>query len=418
MELATTKEVRPLARKPKRDLTMEEQLARGPVDLPFLMILMLLVGIGLIMMFSASYASAYYDSSASVQNNPLYYIQRQGLFAAAGIVCMYIISKINYQILRPLSIPLLMVAIFLLVLVLTPLGVEINGAQRWLYTFLLRGPTFQPSEIAKVAVIIFFAARLSKRDTEKKKRFTRRTSLGRFLNWLEKIGFLELVPYGAVLAVVLGLVLLEPHMSGTILIMVGAVAVLFVSGIDLKWFIGLGSLAAAGLTAIIFATDYMTARINLWLDPWLDPRGSGYQTIQSLYAIASGGLLGRGLGNSMQKFLYIPEPENDFVFPIVVEELGLVGGLLVLLLFALLILRGYWLALHARDKFGMLTIVGIITLLAVQVFLNIGVVTNLIPNTGISLPFFSYGGTALMIQLAEMGVVLGISRQIPAPKKD
>ena len=418
MELATTKEVRPLARKPKRDLTMEEQLARGPVDLPFLMILMLLVGIGLIMMFSASYASAYYDSSAMVQNNPLYYIQRQGLFAAAGIVCMYIISKINYQILRPLSIPLLMVAIFLLVLVLTPLGVEINGAQRWLYTFLLRGPTFQPSEIAKVAVIIFFAARLSKRDTEKKKRFTRRTSLGRFLNWLEKIGFLELVPYGVVLAVVLGLVLLEPHMSGTILIMVGAAAVLFVSGIDLKWFIGLGSLAAAGLTAIIFATDYMTARINLWLDPWLDPRGSGYQTIQSLYAIASGGLLGRGLGNSMQKFLYIPEPENDFVFPIVVEELGLVGGLLVLLLFALLILRGYWLALHARDKFGMLTIVGIITLLAVQVFLNIGVVTNLIPNTGISLPFFSYGGTALMIQLAEMGVVLGISRQIPAPKKD
>ena len=418
MELATTKEVRPLARKPKRDLTMEEQLARGPVDLPFLMILMLLVGIGLIMMFSASYASAYYDSSAMVQNNPLYYIQRQGLFAAAGIVCMYIISKINYQILRPLSIPLLMVAIFPLVLVLTPLGVEINGAQRWLYTFLLRGPTFQPSEIAKVAVIIFFAARLSKRDTEKKKRFTRRTSLGRFLNWLEKIGFLELVPYGVVLAVVLGLVLLEPHMSGTILIMVGAAAVLFVSGIDLKWFIGLGSLAAAGLTAIIFATDYMTARINLWLDPWLDPRGSGYQTIQSLYAIASGGLLGRGLGNSMQKFLYIPEPENDFVFPIVVEELGLVGGLLVLLLFALLILRGYWLALHARDKFGMLTIVGIITLLAVQVFLNIGVVTNLIPNTGISLPFFSYGGTALMIQLAEMGVVLGISRQIPAPKKD
>ena len=418
MELATTKEVRPLARKPKRDLTMEEQLARGPVDLPFLMILMLLVGIGLIMMFSASYASAYYDSSASVQNNPLYYIQRQGLFAAAGIVCMYIISKMNYQILRPLSIPLLIVAIFLLILVLTPLGVEINGAQRWLYTFLLRGPTFQPSEIAKVAVIIFFAARLSKRDTEKKKRFTRRTSLGRFLNWLEKIGFLELVPYGVVLAVVLGLVLLEPHMSGTILIMVGAAAVLFVSGIDLKWFIGLGSLAAAGLTAIIFATDYMTARVELWLNPWSDPSDKGYQTIQSLYAIASGGLLGRGLGNSMQKFLYIPEPENDFVFPIVVEELGLVGGLLVLLLFALLILRGYWLALHARDKFGMLTIVGIITLLAVQVFLNIGVVTNLIPNTGISLPFFSYGGTALMIQLAEMGVVLGISRQIPAPKKD
>ena len=405
-----------MARKPKRDLTMEEQLARGPVDLPFLMLLMLLVGIGLIMMFSASYASAYYDPD--VGNNPLYYIQRQGLFAIAGIVCMYIISKMNYQILRPLSIPLLIVAIFLLILVLTPLGVEINGAQRWLYAFLVAGPTFQPSEIAKVAVIIFFAARLSKRDTEKKKRFTRRTSLGRFLNWLEKIGFLELVPYGLVLGTVLALVLLERHMSGTILVMVGAAAVLFASGISLKWFVGLGSAAVALLVLIMLTTDYMTARINLWLNPWEDPRGAGYQTIQSLYAIASGGLLGLGLGNSRQKFLYIPEPENDFVFPIVVEELGLVGGVLVLLLFALLILRGYWLALHARDKFGMLTIVGIITLLAAQVFLNIGVVTNLIPNTGISLPFFSYGGTALMIHLAEMGIVLSVSRQCPAPKKD
>ena len=162
----------------------------------------------------------------------------------------------------------------------------------------------------------------------------------------------------------------------------------------------------------------MTSRIQLWLDPWSDPLGKGYQTIQSLYAIGSGGLLGLGLGKSRQKFLYIPEPENDFVFSIVVEELGFIGGAIVLFLFAMLILRGYWLALHARDKFGTLLIVGIITLLAVQVFLNIGVVTNFIPNTGISLPFFSYGGTALMIHLAEMGVVLAVSRQIPAPKKD
>lgn len=409
-----------MSRKPVRDLTLEEQLARGPLDLPFLMLVLMLVGVGLIMMFSASYASALYDSSASVQNNPLYYIQRQALFAGAGLVCMYIISKMNYQIFRALSIPLLAVSIVLLVLVLTPLGFggESVGAQRWMRLFLVAGPSFQPSEVAKVAVIIFFAARLSKRDTERKKKFTRRTSTGRFLNWLEKIEFLELVPYGAVLMVVLGLVVLEPHMSGTVLIMVGAAAVLFVSGISLKWFIGIGSIAVAGLTLIILTTDYMTARINLWLDPWLDPRGDGYQTIQSLYAIASGGLLGLGLGNSRQKFLYIPEPQNDFLFPIVVEELGLVGGLMVLLLFSLLILRGYWLALHARDKFGTLTIVGIITLLAAQTFLNIGVVTNLIPNTGISLPFFSYGGTALMIQLAEMGVVLSISRQIPAPRKD
>ena len=407
-----------MARKPKRDLTMEEQLARGPMDLPFLMLTLMLVGIGLIMVFSASYASAYYDSSASVQNNPLYYIRRQAMFAGVGLVIMYLISKINYQTFRILSIPLLMGSIFLLVLVLTPLGVNINGAQRWLKMMVLFGPTYQPSEIAKITVIIFFAARLSKRETEKRRRFTNRTLTGRTLNRLERIGFLELVPYGAVLGTVLLLVVLEPHMSGTILIMVGAASVLFAAGISLWWFIGAGSLAVAGLTVIIATTDYMTNRIKLWLDPWVDPRGLGYQTIQSLLAIGSGGLLGLGLGKSRQKFLYIPEPENDFVFPIVVEELGFIGGAIVLILFALLILRGYWLALHARDKFGSLTIVGITTLMAVQVFLNIGVITNLIPNTGISLPFFSYGGTALVMNLVEMGIILSISRQIPAPKKD
>lgn len=331
---------------------------------------------------------------------------------------MYVTSKINYQRFRWMSVFVLVGAIALLVLVLTPIGVEINQVKRWLYLFLVAGPTFQPSEIAKVAVVLFFAARLSKRDTERKKKFTNRTLTGRTLNRLERIGFLELVPYGAVLSLVLVLVVMEPHMSGTILIMVGAAAVLFASGINLGWFVGLGSFAVAALTFVVFATDYMTRKINLWLDPWSDPQGAGYQPIQSLYAIGSGGLLGLGLGKSRQKFLYIPEPENDFIFSIVVEELGFIGAAIVLILFALLIMRGYWLALHARDKFGTLTIVGIITLLAAQVFLNIGVVTNLIPNTGISLPFFSYGGTALMIQLAEMGIILSISRQIPAPKKD
>ena len=397
---------------------MEEQLARGPMDLPFLMLVLMLVGIGLIMMFSASFASAYYDSSKTVQNNPMFYIRRQAAYAAVGLLVMYVTSKINYQRFRWMSVFVLVGAIALLVLVLTPIGVEINQVKRWLYLFLVAGPTFQPSEIAKVAVVLFFAARLSKRDTERKKKFTNRTLTGRTLNRLERIGFLELVPYGAVLSLVLVLVVMEPHMSGTILIMVGAAAVLFASGINLGWFVGLGSFAVAALTFVVFATDYMTRKINLWLDPWSDPQGAGYQPIQSLYAIGSGGLLGLGLGKSRQKFLYIPEPENDFVFSIVVEELGFIGAAIVLILFALLIMRGYWLALHARDKFGTLTIVGIITLLAAQVFLNIGVVTNLIPNTGISLPFFSYGGTALMIQLAEMGIILSISRQIPAPKRD
>lgn len=397
---------------------MAQQLARGPVDLPFLMLTMMLVGIGLIMVFSASYASAYYDSSKAVQNNPLFYVRRQLEFAVLGTVVMFLVSRVNYENLRWLSIPILLGAIVLLVLVLTPLGVTINKAKRWLRLFLLFGPTFQPSEIAKIAIIIFFSARLSKRDTEKKRKYTNRTLTGRTMNRLEKIGFLELVPYGAVLGIVLLLVVKEPHMSGTILIMVGAAAVLFAGGINIWWFLSAGGGVAALLTLIIFSTNYMTSRVELWKDPWLDPRGKGYQTIQSLYAIGSGGLLGLGLGNSRQKFLYIPEPENDFIFSIVVEELGFVGAVVVLLLFALLILRGYWIALHARDKFGTLLVVGIMTLMAVQVFLNIGVVTNMIPNTGVSLPFFSYGGTALVIHMAEMGIVLAVSRQIPAPKND
>ena len=407
-----------MARKAKRDLTMEEQLARGPLDLPFLMLVLLLLGIGLVMLFSASYYTAYRDSKPPVNNNPYYYIIRQAAFAGAGIVVMYVVSRINYEHFRWMSPLILVGSIFLLVLCYTPFGVTINGVTRWLYVFLVGGPTFQPSEIAKVAVVLFFSARLCKRDTEHRKRFTKRTGLGRALNFLERIGFLELVPYGLILLIVLVLVVFEPHMSGTILIMVGAAAVLFVSGISLKWFIGLGSVAVAGLTFIIFATEYMTRKINIWKNPWLDPKNGGFQPIQSMLSIASGGLLGRGLGESGQKYGFVPEPENDMIFAIVVEELGLVGGCLILILFALLILRGYWLALHARDKFGMLTVVGLITLLAFQVFFNIGVVTNLLPNTGISLPFFSYGGTALMIHLAEMGIILSISRQIPAPRKD
>lgn len=362
------------------------------------------------MMFSASFATAYYNDG-----DPLVYIKNQAVYAAAGVVVMFLVSKINYQTFRLLSVPGIVAAILLLVLALSPLGVELNEVKRWVRI----GPIqFQPSEVAKVAVILFFATRLSKRDTEKKKKWSRRTLTGRTLERLDRIGFLELVPYGAILMVIALLMLMEPHMSGTILVLAGGASVLFAAGISLGWFAAGGTLVAGAMWFIITQTPYMTARINLWLDPWAQRQGDGFQTVQSLLAIGSGGLLGLGLGKSRQKFLYVPEPENDFVFPIVAEELGFIGAVVVLLLFSLLIMRGYWLALHARDKFGALTIVGIITLLAVQVFLNVGVVTNLIPNTGISLPFFSYGGTALMIQLAEMGIVLSISRQIPAPKND
>ncbi len=409
-----------MARKAKRDLTMEEQLARGPLDLPFLMLVLMLLGIGLVMLFSASYYTAYRDPTPPINNNPYYYILHQAAYAAAGVVGMYVISRINYQHFRWMAPLALAGSIVLLVLCYIPgLNAPINGVRRWLRVFLVAGPTYQPSEIAKVAVVLFFAARLCKRDTEHQLRFTKRTGTGRMLNFLERIGFLELVPYGAVLLLVLVLVVFEPHMSGTILIMLGAASVLLVSGISLKWFAGAAAVGSAGLWFIATQTPYLTRKINLWLDPWgADAQSDGFQFRQGIYSIASGGLLGRGLGNSNQKYGFVPEPENDMIFTIVVEELGLVGAFAILLLFSLLILRGYWIALHARDKFGMLVTVGIITLLAAQVFLNIGVVTGLVPNTGISLPFFSYGGSALMIQLAEMGMILSISRQIPAPRKD
>lgn len=398
-----------MGKKARRDLTVEEQLASGPMDLPFLMLVVLLLGIGLIMMFSASYASAYYKNG-----DPTVYISRQAMFGVLGLCGMYLVSRINYQWFRWLSVFGLVGSIGLLVLVLTPLGVSHNGARRWLKL----GVEFQPSEIVKVAVILFFSARLCKRDTQKYTKRKNRTFSGRMMNRMQKIGLLELFPYGGILLLIAALMIKQPHMSGTILVLVGGASVLFAAGISIWWFVG-GILGVGSLLALIItSTSYMTARIQLWLNPWEDAQGAGYQTIQSLLAMGSGGLLGRGLGNSMQKLLYIPEPENDFVFPIVVEELGFIGGALVLILFALLILRGYWIALHARDKFGSLTVVGITTLLATQVFLNIGVVTNLIPNTGISLPFFSYGGTALIIQLLQMGIILSVSRQLPASKHD
>lgn len=399
-----------MAKKTLRDLTVEEQLARGPLDLPYLMLVLILTGLGLVMVLSASSASTYYAGMS-----PTYFFVRQAGFAAAGIGVMYAMSKINYQTLRWISIFILAGAFVCLILVLVPgLGVERNFAKRWLALGPI--PQFQPSEVAKLGIITYFASRMSKRDTEKKQRWNTRTPVGRMLGVLDRIGLLELLPYGIILIAAAALMLMEPHMSGTILILAGGAAVLFAGGVRLYWFLAAGGLAAGGLYFIITSTQYMTTRIELWRDPWSDPLNKGFQTIQSLLAIGSGGLLGLGLGKSRQKFQYLPEEHNDFVFSIICEELGLIGALIILALFMLLILRGYWLALHARDRFGALLIVGINTLLAVQVFLNIGVVTNLFPVTGISLPFFSYGGTALMIQLLEMGIVLSVSRQIAGPK--
>ena len=357
---------------------------RGLLDVPFLVLTVLLVLIGVLMMFSASYARAY-----SAEGKATYYFARQAVFAIVGIGIMLFFSTWNYQIWRSVSFFILAAAIVFLLLV--PLiGIEENGAKRWIY---LGFTSFQPSEVAKLGIVLTFASMIS---------YYRE----RMQSFREGI-----LPFVVILAVVCGLLVLEPHLSAIIIIIGVSAAMLFLGGVKLRWFaLGLGVVAV--FVAVYLATKgYAGDRIQAWLHPFEDESDSGYQIVQSLYAIGSGGLMGLGLGRSRQKYLYLPEEHNDYIFPIVCEELGFVGAMVVLLLFLLLILRGYWIALHARDRFGMLVVGGLTTLLALQVFLNIGVVTNLLPATGISLPFFSYGGTALLIQLFEMGVILSVSRQ-------
>lgn len=410
----------------RRDLSRHQQLAKGPVDLPFLMLVLILLGIGLIMLLSASSYSALYDTAAGydrasgTMGDPYYYFKHQAFFAVVGVAVMLMISRVDYQRLRLMSVPVLIVAIILLILVLVPhVGVTRNRATRWLRLFLVFGPTYQPSEVAKLGVILFFAARLSKRNGGSYS-FNNRLpqpweTLREFAYWSN---LAELIPYGMILGLVSVLMLLEPHLSGMILVCAGGAAILFAAGIRFGWFmLGGGMIAAVGYV-LINVVGYNSSRISIWLDPWSDPSDTGYQVVQSLYAVASGGLTGLGFGLSRQKYLYLPEEQNDFIFAVICEELGFIGAALIVVLFALLVIRGYWLALHSRDRFGSLLCVGITTILAVQVFLNMAVVLNLIPATGISLPFFSYGGTALMIQLLEMGIILAVSRQIAPPKNN
>ena len=371
------------------------ELAWGPIDLPFCLLVILLTGIGLVMLLSASFPSAYY-----INGDPTHYFVRQGIFAIAGIAAMFLISHFNYQRLRPLAKPLLYLAIILLVLVVipgNPFAVTRNNATRWLGVGELF--TFQPSEIAKVAVVVYFSNSISKK---KDKMYTTRYGI---------------VPYLIIMGVIALFMLMEPHLSGTVLILGTGAVLMLVGGINLGWVIAAVG-GEAGVAALMFSgiITYGQSRIAMWHNPWLDAQGDGYQLVQSLISIGSGGLLGVGLGKSRQKYLYLPEEHNDFIFAIVCEELGLIGATIIMLLFAALILRGYWIALHARDRFGSLLVVGVTTLIALQTFLNIGVVTGLLPTTGISLPFFSYGGTALSMQLAEMGIVLSVSRQMKPTK--
>ena len=373
------------------------ELAKGPIDLPFCLLVLLLTAIGLVLLLSASFPSAYYETDGQ---DPMHYFVRQGVFAAMGIAAMFLIGRINYQRFRGAAKLMLYLAIILLVLVIipgNPIAVTRNNATRWIGVGELF--TFQPSEIAKMAVVLYFSDSISRK---KDKMHTTRYGIA---------------PYLLIMGVIAVLMMLEPHLSGTVLILGTGAVLMLVGGINWAWVIaavgGAGGVLFLMMSGII---QYGQSRIAMWQDPFIDPRGAGYQLSQSLIAIGSGGLLGVGLGKSRQKFLYLPEEHNDFIFAIICEELGLIGATIIMLLFAALILRGYWIALHARDRFGSLLVVGVTTLIAMQTFLYIGVVTGLLPTTGISLPFFSYGGTALSMQLAEMGIVLSVSRQMKPTK--
>ena len=370
------------------------------LDMPLLIFILVLLAIGLVMLFSASYANSYY-----LQGNSYYYISRQAVFAVFGVAAMLLISTFDYHSFHKLAIVIFGISLFLLVFLLICRYAHIESianwegdATRWLnFGFV----SFQPSEIAKFALIVLFAHMIS-----------------RNLDRMDTFRY-GVVPYVAIMGLVAALIFLESHLSATLIILALGAIMMFVGGTKPRWFLIGGVLVAAVLLFVVVAKGgYQMDRIRIWLDPFssdLD-RDLTHQTRQSLYAIGSGGLLGVGLGQSRQKYLYLPAPQNDFIFAIVCEELGFVGALVIIVLFALLIWRGVYVSIHARDKFGMLLGLGITFQVGLQAVLNICVVTNTIPNTGISLPFFSYGGTALLMLLGQMGILLNISRSANVEK--
>lgn len=366
------------------------------LDIPLCALIIVLLSIGIVMMFSASFAYCYYNYGDSY-----FYLKRQAMFAIAGLIIMFLISTFDYHRFHKLAFPIMGITILMLVVLVafsgTAIAPEKNGAARWLNL----GPLeFQPSEIAKFALIVMFAHMISQRGDK----------MGTF-----KQGFL---PFIGILGVLVVLIVPQPHLSATIIVLLIGLIMMFVGGTKLRYMIGLALIGVAALIVAILFSDslaekfaYAPERVQGWLDPFSEDNWNAtWQTRQSLYAIGSGQLLGVGLGQSRQKYLYLPEPQNDFIFAIVCEELGFVGAVIIIILFALLIWRGVYVALHARDRFGTMLGLGIIFQIGIQIVLNICVVTNTIPNTGIGLPFFSSGGTALIIILAEMGVLLQISR--------
>ncbi len=366
--------------------------ARGKIDITFLSFVLILMTIGLVMLFSASYAYSY-----EYYGNSYKFISRQALFAVVGVIIMLIVSKIDYHNLKKFAwvIFIGVLAMLGILLVLPPM-VSGMDVKRWIAI----GPiTFQPSELAKFAIVLLFASLIAGNQKQ-----------------MREFKFI------AVLVGLLGLtcvlIVLEPHLSATILVFCLGIVLLIVGGLPKRYIFGGVGLGIGGVVLLVAtgAIGYASDRIKYWLDPWLAPTGEGFQTIQSLLAIGSGGILGRGIGQSRQKYLWVPEPHNDFIFSIVCEELGLIGAIVIIVLFCLLVWRGFLIAMRSPDKFGALLSIGLTFQVGLQAMLNIWVVTNTIPNTGISLPFFSYGGTSLLILLAEMGVVLSVSRSANVEK--
>lgn len=400
--------------KRRRQEKSNRYLAQGGFDVPFLIIVLVLLTLGLIMLFSASYTYAYYNRGQSA-----FFFKRQLVFAIVGLFAMFVVSKIRYEYFKLLATILLPVSYLLLVVVLIippPPGYE--DFHRWI-TVPGFG-TFQPSEVAKLGLILFLAWSIDKnyKAINSRQLSTARFAVGFNQNKNSKIKIYSSTTYGFLYLLVIGsmcaLVYLENHVSGTVLLFSLGIMMLFLAGFDKKWFVIATVLVVVVAAIVILNPDKLPShasyRINAWLDKDFDPRGVRWQTNQALYAIGSGGFFGAGLGNSKQKHLYVSEPQNDFIFSIVCEELGFVGATVIIILFMLLVWRGFVIAMRAKDRFGALLAMGLVFQVGLQAALNIAVVTDTIPNTGISLPFFSYGGTSLLMLITEMGMVLSISR--------
>ena len=373
----------------EKRLHAKENRRRHPagdtVDYPFLILVLLLLAVGLVMLYSASSAQSQYDTGYAISTR---YLQKQGVCAIVGLGAMYAFSRIPVRLWYRLAWPMYGASIVLLLLVLAA-GQEVNGARRWI---TIAGIQFQPSEVAKFTMIVLFA-RLTRRFGPEAKKF--------------RFGVLG---FGTALLGILVPLALEKHLSAILLMGMVAVVMMYVAGTNPKWLLAGAAAAAVFVIVYIRFMGYAGDRVTAWLHPEADPGDTGYQILQSLYAIGSGGVFGLGFGKSRQKYLYLPFQYNDYIFAICCEELGLLGALAIIALFAAMIFRGYWIALHGADRFSTVLASGLVTLIAVQTLLNLCVVTNLLPSTGIALPFFSYGGTALAVNLGEMGIVLQISR--------